>query len=133
MTTPATYTGFYFGRDGFVCYYFGRYCQSEKKDDGDYGGSDSSRSFALNLQNDDAGSGLDRIIGEVHSREVVAEHGRRMHTGLSELRKEIQKPLYFYESSGQCSILSGATTHCRLFGAFPGDQIRTKEDAISSS
>ncbi|MED6132108.1 hypothetical protein PIB30_016139 [Stylosanthes scabra] len=110
-----------------------RHGQSEKEDGGDYGGSDSSQSFSLNLQKDGAERGLDRIISEVHSGEIIAEHRRRLLTRLSELCQKIQEPLNLGECRGQSSVLCfGRTaTDGGLLRALPGDQIGVIEDAVA--
>ncbi|MED6199355.1 hypothetical protein PIB30_075194, partial [Stylosanthes scabra] len=45
--------------------------------------------------------------------------------------KKVEDPLNFGECGSEGSVFGfgRATTHGRLFGAFPGDNIGTKEDA----
>ncbi|MED6119426.1 hypothetical protein PIB30_011791 [Stylosanthes scabra] len=95
---------------------------------------EDSLSLLLNLSNRGAGKAFvrisatcsvvgiwDRVIGKVHSGEVVTEDGRGLAAGVSEFEEKVHHPLDLGKSgcNGAILRLGRATTHGGLLGALP--------------
>ncbi|MED6158786.1 hypothetical protein PIB30_035990 [Stylosanthes scabra] len=105
------------------------------------GGEERSLRLLLNLKNGCARSGfvkmsatclMNKIIGEVDGKKIVAEDGWESITRLLHLEEKVLDPLHFCKRGSEGSIfcLDGDATHGGQLRALPQDQIGAKKDTI---